>query len=353
MRPPGRAAARRPRPSPIRSGLARPARPAPAKDRRARRGRRCCCRSSRSSWCCSASTVAAYVGQQRRHRRAAGQGGRPGAGRRRRSRPSRTAGATRPTSSSRPAQRLKFVKPGERSYTVLDAEPATGTTDPVPRAGRARRGAALVRARCGSPPASPTCPGPAGDRTCRPAARRAAPTSTPSPGSSAARPRGVAEVAHRCPCGEPDVVRTEPRLPDGTPFPTSFYATCPRLTGALSTLESQGVMREMSERLEARPRPARAVYRARTTTTSRAAPSSATCPRSRASPPAACRPGSSACTCSSPTRSPPGPGSTRSATRRSPMLDPWWAAAPLLGRRAGRVGAAAAGHDATDAGSAP
>ena len=46
--------------------------------------------------------------------------------------------------------------------------------------------------------------------------------------------RGVAEVAHRCPCGEPDVVRTEPRLPDGTPFPTSFYATCPRLTGALS-----------------------------------------------------------------------------------------------------------------------
>ncbi|HET7819936.1 MAG TPA: septum formation initiator family protein [Ornithinibacter sp.] len=29
-------------------------------------------------------------------------------------------------------QRLKFVKPGERSYTVLDAEPSTGTTDPVP-----------------------------------------------------------------------------------------------------------------------------------------------------------------------------------------------------------------------------
>jgi len=29
-------------------------------------------------------------------------------------------------------QRLKFVKPGERSYTVLDSEPATGTKDPVP-----------------------------------------------------------------------------------------------------------------------------------------------------------------------------------------------------------------------------
>lgn len=63
------------------------------------------------------------------------------------------------------------------------------------------------------------------------------------------RPRGVAEVAHRCPCGEPDVVRTEPRLPDGTPFPTTFYATCPRLTGAISTLETAGVMREMTARL--------------------------------------------------------------------------------------------------------
>ena len=61
--------------------------------------------------------------------------------------------------------------------------------------------------------------------------------------------RGVAEVAHRCPCGEPDVLRTEPRLPDGTPFPTTYYATCPRLTGAVSTLETGGVMRGMTERL--------------------------------------------------------------------------------------------------------
>jgi uncharacterized protein len=62
-------------------------------------------------------------------------------------------------------------------------------------------------------------------------------------------PRGVAAVAHRCPCGHPDVLTTEPRLPDGTPFPTTFYATCPKLTGAISTLESQGVMREMTQRL--------------------------------------------------------------------------------------------------------
>lgn len=62
-------------------------------------------------------------------------------------------------------------------------------------------------------------------------------------------PRGVVGIAHRCPCGAPDVVRTSPRLPDGTPFPTTYYATCPRLTGAISTLESQGVMREQQDRL--------------------------------------------------------------------------------------------------------
>lgn len=62
-------------------------------------------------------------------------------------------------------------------------------------------------------------------------------------------PRGVVAVAHRCPCGDSDVLATAPRLPDGTPFPTTFYATCPRLTGAISTLESSGLMKDMSERL--------------------------------------------------------------------------------------------------------
>jgi uncharacterized protein len=61
--------------------------------------------------------------------------------------------------------------------------------------------------------------------------------------------RGVVEVAHRCPCGQPDVVRTAPRLDDGTPFPTSLYLTCPRAASAIGTLESGGVMREMNERL--------------------------------------------------------------------------------------------------------
>jgi uncharacterized protein len=67
------------------------------------------------------------------------------------------------------------------------------------------------------------------------------------------RPRGTRAVAHRCPCGNPDVVQTEPRLDDGTPFPTTFYLTCPKATAACSRLESAGVMREMQERLSTDP----------------------------------------------------------------------------------------------------
>lgn len=64
-------------------------------------------------------------------------------------------------------------------------------------------------------------------------------------------PRGVLEIAYRCPNGEPAVVKTAPRLPDGTPFPTLYYLTHPALTAAASRLETTGLMREMTERLSA------------------------------------------------------------------------------------------------------
>ncbi len=66
-------------------------------------------------------------------------------------------------------------------------------------------------------------------------------------------PRAVTAIAHRCPCGLPDVVQTAPRLPDGTPFPTLYYLTCPRASAAISRLEATGVMREMTARLQADP----------------------------------------------------------------------------------------------------
>ncbi len=62
-------------------------------------------------------------------------------------------------------------------------------------------------------------------------------------------PRGLRRVAHRCPCGLPDVVETAPRLADGTPFPTLYYLTCPRAAAAVSRLEAAGIMRHMQQRL--------------------------------------------------------------------------------------------------------
>lgn len=71
-------------------------------------------------------------------------------------------------------------------------------------------------------------------------------------------PRGLRAVAHRCPCGLPDVVETAPRLPDGTPFPTLYYLTCPRAASGIGTLEAGGLMRELTARLSAEPELARA-----------------------------------------------------------------------------------------------
>ena len=62
-------------------------------------------------------------------------------------------------------------------------------------------------------------------------------------------PRDVHGIGYRCPCGAPAVVETKPRLSDGTPFPTFYYATCPRLTSAISTLENGALMSEMNDRL--------------------------------------------------------------------------------------------------------
>lgn len=74
-------------------------------------------------------------------------------------------------------------------------------------------------------------------------------------------PRGIVAIAHRCSCGLPDVVRTAPRLDDGTPFPTSYYLTCPRAASAIGTLEASGLMAQMTARLGEDPELA-ARYRA-------------------------------------------------------------------------------------------
>ncbi len=107
----------------------------------------------------------------------------------------------------------------------------------------------------GPPPGKPASPG---VRYGRPDGAGAA--DAPSAGDIAViaaqlgrPPRGTLAVAHRCPCGLPDVVKTAPWLPDGTLFPTLYYLTCPRASAAMSRLEAAGLMREMTQRLAGDP----------------------------------------------------------------------------------------------------
>lgn len=62
-------------------------------------------------------------------------------------------------------------------------------------------------------------------------------------------PRGVLEISYRTPDGQPAVVKTAPKLDDGTPFPTLHYLTDPRLTAEASRLEVGQVMKWMQNRL--------------------------------------------------------------------------------------------------------
>ena len=160
-------------------------------------------------------------------------------------------------------ERFGWVMPGETSYQVIDRngkplEQGDELTDPnsVARTGAGPLVEQGLRHRRGGRP--PEEGADAGD------ADHAPPTPTPRLTSDAPSdpgrlaivaaqlgrpPRSIHAVAHRCPCGNPDVVATEPRLDDGTPFPTTFYLTCPRAASMIGTLEASGLMREMTERL--------------------------------------------------------------------------------------------------------
>lgn len=61
--------------------------------------------------------------------------------------------------------------------------------------------------------------------------------------------RGEPAAVHRCRHGLPTVVRVAPRLDDGTPFPTTFWLTCPVLRSAVGTLEADHAMVGLNARL--------------------------------------------------------------------------------------------------------
>jgi len=63
--------------------------------------------------------------------------------------------------------------------------------------------------------------------------------------------RGRPAVVHRCGHGLPTVARVDPRLEDGTPFPTTFWLACPLLRSAVGRLEAAHEMVGLNERLAA------------------------------------------------------------------------------------------------------
>ena len=52
--------------------------------------------------------------------------------------------------------------------------------------------------------------------------------------------RAFLRVAHRCPYGRPAVTEQAPYAADGSPFPTTYYLTCPHAVAAVSRLEAAG-----------------------------------------------------------------------------------------------------------------
>lgn len=66
-------------------------------------------------------------------------------------------------------------------------------------------------------------------------------------------PHPGAEVVSRCHLDLPVVIRVPPVLPDGTPFPTLYWLTCPLTTTRIGRLEGAGGVRRMEGKASADP----------------------------------------------------------------------------------------------------
>lgn len=73
--------------------------------------------------------------------------------------------------------------------------------------------------------------------------------------------RGRSAAAVRCGWDLPAVLRVDPALDDGTPFPTTFWLACPLAVRRVGTLEADGAMDGLTARLRTDPDLA-AAYRA-------------------------------------------------------------------------------------------
>jgi hypothetical protein len=64
-------------------------------------------------------------------------------------------------------------------------------------------------------------------------------------------PRSVVNVVVRCPLDLPVVIKVPPHLDDGTPFPTTFWLTCPLAVRRIGRIEASGGVKRADARIAA------------------------------------------------------------------------------------------------------
>jgi uncharacterized protein len=70
-------------------------------------------------------------------------------------------------------------------------------------------------------------------------------------------PRSLVDVAARCPRGHPSVLVQAPYGPEGEPFPTVYWLSCPALVQAVGRLEAAGGIAVLAAELAQDPELAR------------------------------------------------------------------------------------------------
>ena len=176
-------------------------------------------------------------------------------------------------------ERLGYVMPGEKTYLVLgeDGKPLEPASDLArPRHRHLDDADALVERRAGRRSSWPAT-------RRRPASRRPPRSTAPRRAPAARAPRGrppkhrdlvvrpaesdleavgrqlgatrARRARGRAPLPLRAARRGDHRAPaaDGTPFPTTFYLTCPRAASRIGSLEGSGLMKEMEARLGTDP----------------------------------------------------------------------------------------------------
>ena len=66
-------------------------------------------------------------------------------------------------------------------------------------------------------------------------------------------PRSPVEVVARCALDVPTVIKVPPHLDDGTPFPTTYWLTCPLAVRRIGRLEADGGVKKAEQRIDSDP----------------------------------------------------------------------------------------------------